>query len=92
MTLHSTIQLTNGDAVRLTPQGIHSGLDITIQNLDESEYVYIGAYGVNSEEFGYRLAPGAAWSVELAGKDSLYAVADNNAYIAVLKVNLESGN
>ena len=91
MTQHSLIQLTNGDAIRLTPNGTHSGMDITIQNLDESEYVYLGAEGLNSEDFGYRLAPGGAWSVELSGNDSLYAVALDNAYIAVLTVKLESG-
>ena len=92
MTLHSTIQLLNGEAVRLTPNGLHSGMDITIQNLDDTDYVYIGGIGVNSEDFGYRLSPGAAWSVELPGTDAIYAVTDTNAYIAVLKTNLESGN
>lgn len=92
MTLHSTIQLLNGEAVRLTPNGLHSGMDITIQNLDDADYVYIGGAGVNSEDFGYRLSPGAAWSVELPGTDAIYAVTNTNAYIAVLKTNLESGN
>jgi hypothetical protein len=64
-------------------------MDITIQNLSETAYVYLGGEGVNAEDFGYRLAPGAAWSVELPGQDELYAIADELTYIAVLKTGLE---
>ncbi len=89
MTNHAIISLSNIESTRLTPNGVHSGLDITIQNLSESAYVYLGGEGVNPEDFGYRLSPGAAWSVELPGTDALYAIADENTYIAVLKTGLE---
>jgi hypothetical protein len=65
-------------------------MDITVQNLSDTSYVYLGGEGVNQEDFGYRLAPGAAWSVELPGLDALYAIADTNGiYVAVLKTGLE---
>ena len=65
-------------------------MDITIQNLHESGYVYLGGEGVDSEDFGYRLAPGAAWSVELPGRDAIYAITDTSSVsIAVLKTGLE---
>lgn len=90
MTIHLTPQLSTTDAIRLTPEGLHSGMDITIQNLHESGYVYLGGEGVNSEEFGYRLAPGSAWSVELPGQDALYAIGSTpSIYIAVLQTGLE---
>jgi hypothetical protein len=90
MTTHSNPQLSNTEATRLTPEGMHSGMDITIQNLSDTAYVYLGGEGVNTEDFGYRLAPGAAWSVELPGLNSLYAIADTNGtYLAVLKTGLE---
>lgn len=92
MTTHTNPYLSNTEATRLTPNGKHSGMDITIQNLSETAYVYLGAEGVNSEDFGYRLAPNNAWSVELSGNDALYAIADEATYIAVLKTSLESGN
>jgi hypothetical protein len=77
----------------LTPTGTHTGLDITIQNTDGTAIVYIGGEGVTSSNYGYRLAPGSAWSVELSGKDSIYAITNtNNSKVAVLKTNLESGN
>jgi hypothetical protein len=93
MTTHSLTTLSNTAATRLTPNGIHSGMDVTIQNVHASAIVYIGGEGVTSSDYGYRLSPGTAWSVELPGKDSLYAITNTNgSTIAVLKTNLESGN
>ncbi len=93
MTIHNLLTLSNSVATRLTPNGTHSGLDITIQNVDATAYVYIGGEGVTSTNYGYRIAPGHAISWELPGTDSLYAIANTNGTnIAVLKTNLESGN
>jgi len=93
MTQHSLATLSSSSTTRLTPSGTHTGLDITIQNVHESAYVYLGGVGVTSNNYGYRLGPGAAWSIELSGKDSLYAITDtNNSKVAVLSTNLESGN
>lgn len=92
MTTHSLTTLSSSSATRLTPEGIHSGIDITIQNTHASAYVYVGGIGVTSSNYGYRLAPGAAWSIELSGKDALYAITDTNtSKVAVLKTSLESG-
>lgn len=93
MTNHSLITLSSSAATRLTPTGLHSGMDITIQNVHESAYVYIGGEGVTSSNYGYRIAPGHAISWELPGKDALYAITNtNNSKVAVLKTNLDSGN
>jgi hypothetical protein len=91
MTRHVLTTLSNTSATRITPNGVHSGLDITIQNTDGSAYVYLGGEGVTASDYGYRLAPGAAWSVELPGTDALYAITDtNNSKIAVLWTGLEN--
>jgi len=97
MTTHALTTLSGtAAATRLTPNGVHSGMDITIQNLHASAYVYIGGEGVTSSSYGYRLAPNTAISFELAGKDSLYAYTNsadiNGVPIAVLKTALEAGN
>lgn len=91
MTTHSKITLWD-DSTRLSPAGTHSGVDITIQNLDGSRYVFIGGQGVNSNSFGYRLAPGAAISLELSGQDSLYGYSDYQVDVAVLMTSLEVGS
>ena len=93
MTMHSLTTLSSSTATRLTPPGLHSGMDITIQNVHASAYVYIGGEGITTSSYGYRLNPGSAISFELPGKDALYAITDtNNSQIAIIKTNLESGH
>jgi hypothetical protein len=93
MTTHSLTTLSSSSATRLTPNGIHSGMDVTIQNVHASAYVYIGGEGVTSSSYGYRLAPNTAISFELPGKDALYAITGTNgSQVAVIKTNLDSGN
>jgi len=90
MTTHSLTTLTNTSATRLTPNGLHSGMDITIQNVDSSAYVFLGGEGVTASDYGYRLAPGSAWSVELPGLDAIYAITDTNgSKVALFKMGLE---
>ena len=79
-------------SVRLSPYGVHSGVDITIQNLDSVNPIYLGGENVNSNSFGYRLAAGTAVSFELPGKDAIYAYSDYEVEIAVLMTGLEVGN
>ena len=92
MTTHSLVTL-NSSATLVSPLGIHSGVDITIQNLSSEAYVYLGGEGVTSSSFGYRIPPDSAVSFELPGKDALYAVTSSNgSQVAVLKTGLEVGN
>jgi hypothetical protein len=93
MTTHLTTTLSSSSATLVSPLGIHSGVDITIQNLDSEAYVYIGGEGVTTSNFGYRISPASAISFELPGKNALYAVTSSNgSQIAVLKTGLEVGN
>lgn len=91
MTTHALVTLSDSAATLVTTPGTHSGADVTIQNVDATAIVYIGGEGVTSTDYGFRLDPGAAWSVELAATDHIYAISDTNASkVATLKVNLES--
>lgn len=93
MTTHALITLSNETATRLTPNGLHSGMDITIQNVHESAYVYLGGEDATTSDYGYRLMPNSAISFELPGRDALYAVSDTDgSQVAVIKTNLETGN
>jgi hypothetical protein len=90
MTQHSITTLSNTTATRLTPIGVHSGMDITIQNVNETAFVFIGGEGVTTTDYGYRISPNNGIAFELAERDTLYAIADvNEALIAVIKVGLE---
>lgn len=93
MARHNVIILSDSSSFPVSPVGTHSGMDITIQNLDEAATVYIGGETVTTENYGFRLDPGAAWSVELPPRDNLYVISDTNgSKVAVLSVSLEYQN
>lgn len=90
MSMHIFHTLSNTASTRMSPNGTHSGTDITIQNVDESAYVYIGGSSVTTSNYGFRLAPGSAISFELPPKDSIYAISDTNgSNAAVFMTGLE---
>jgi len=93
MTQHSLITLSNTSATRLTPNGTHSGMDITLQNVNASGYIYVGGNNeISDTDYGFRIMPNHSISFELPGKDELYAISStDNMKLAVIKINLESG-
>lgn len=94
MATYTLLTVGTTASVRLTPLGeTHSGIDITVQNANDSGYIYIGAdENVSSTNFGYRLLPNHAWSIELDGQDHLYVRASANSMnVAVFKLRLEDG-
>lgn len=90
-TYHKLLTLSNETATELTPGGkIHSGLDLTIQNVHESAIVYIGGTGVTASNYGYKLESGDGFSVELNPRDELFAISNTNgSQVALLRVLLE---
>jgi hypothetical protein len=91
-TYHEIVTLSNATATELTPEGrIHSGLDLTVQNIDEEAIVYLGAEDVSSTSYGFKLLPGAGFSIELNPRDELYAISDtDDSEVALLRVLLEN--
>jgi hypothetical protein len=94
MTTHALTTLSSSTATRLTPLGIHSGMDITIQNVNSSGYVYIGGDDtVSNTNYGFRILPNHSISFELPGKDGLFAISSTNGMsLAMIKTNLEKGS
>lgn len=93
MATHSLVTLSNTSSVLLSPAGTHNGVDITIQNVNDTAYVYLGTTSsVSSTDFGFRILPNHSISFELPGKDSLYAISNTNGSKAgVITTNLEAG-
>jgi hypothetical protein len=93
MTIHALTTISNTEAVRLTPNGTHSGMDITLQNVNDSGYIYIGSEDVSSLDYGFRIMPNHSISLELTGSNSLYAISSaSNMKLAILKTGLENGS
>jgi hypothetical protein len=92
MTQHVLHTLSNTAVTRLTPNGTHSGMDFTIQNVNDTGYIYIGGTEtLSSTNYGFRIMPNHSISFELPPKDALFAIASaNGMQAAVIKMNLES--
>ena len=90
-TYHELVVLSDTSETELTPEGkVHSGLDLTMQNIDEEAIVYLGGEGVTTENYGYKLEPGDGFSIELNPRDQLYAISDTDeSEVALLRVLLE---
>ena len=93
MTAQNLVTLSNSSITRLSPNGTHSGLDFTMQNVNASGYIYLGNESVSDTNYGFRLYPNQAISIELNGRDSIYAIASaSDMKVAVLSVALEAGS
>lgn len=80
-------------AISVTPVATHAGMDVTIQNVNSSGYLYVGSENVTSSDYGYRILPNHAISFELPGKSSLYVVASAPSMsVAVIRMGLETGS
>jgi hypothetical protein len=89
MTTHAVYSLNSSSATKITPNGVHSELNVSIQNVSASGYVYIGGEGVTTSNYGFRILPDSAISFELEGHDELYALsASAGMYAAVITTSL----
>jgi hypothetical protein len=60
--------------------------------LSPAGYVYIGGSNLTNGNYGFRIDPSHAISVELNGRDSLYALGSTSGLSAsILMTNLEQG-
>lgn len=91
MTVSVRQSLSNTDPVRLSPNGTHSGLDFTIQNSNDSGYIYLGGTSsLTSSNYGFRILPNHSISFELPGDDAIYALASTTGmYVSTIYTSLE---
>lgn len=90
MTRHATITLSASEPTLVSSKAVHSGEDITIQNIDPQSVVYVGNEDVSSISYGFRIEPGGAWSVELAPRNDLFVISGTEgSKVAVIRVALE---
>ena len=91
MTTHEIVALSTTVPVKLTEGQTHSGMDITIQNINATGYVYVGGDDVSTTDYGFRILPNHSISFELSGKDTLYVVSSAGGMsAAVIKIGLET--
>ena len=92
MTEHKIVVVNTSSPILLSPPGTHSGVDITIQNVNSEGYIYLGGSDLTTSSYGFRIDPSHAVSFELSGKDALYAIGSiNGLSLSVLSIALEQG-
>jgi hypothetical protein len=78
LTLNGTAQELTIDDVIDTPN------TVSIQNLSDSGFAYLGNEIVTTSNYGHKLFPGQSFSIELNSDDKLWAVGDSGVTVAVL--------
>ena len=83
---HKTLSTTT--PVELTFEDSINGVNtLIVQNISETDYIYIGTDSVTSTDYGFLLYPRQAFTVELRPADKLYAVA--SGVIAAVCMSIE---
>ena len=89
-TYHALLTLSNSTQTEISPGINHSGLDVTVQNVDETANLFIGGTGVTSTDYGFKLVPGAGISFELNPRDQLFIISSTNgSKAALIRIFLE---
>ena len=94
MASHKIYTLNDSTPTRVTPRPIHSGVDVTVQNLDGSDFVYVGVNEtLSTTNYGFKILPNSAISFELPGSDTIFLIGSAaSVQAAVLIIGLEEGN
>jgi hypothetical protein len=79
MTTNRIVALSTTSPTLLSPAGTHSGVDITVQNINAEGYVYIGGSNLTNGNYGFRIDPSHA----IGSTSGLSA--------SILMTNLEQG-
>jgi len=82
--LRTKIVSLNGTAQELTINDVVDNPNqISIQNISETGYAYLGNQSVTNESYGHKLFPGQSFSVDLLSDDQIWAVGDSGVAVAV---------
>jgi len=90
MANHSILILSNTTPTRLSPNGVHSGVELVIQNVSTNGYVYVGGPTVSSTSYGFRIDEDSAFGMNVLPQESMYAIAQNDGTtVAVITSGLK---
>jgi hypothetical protein len=87
MIRHSLKTLSTTVPVELTIEDSINGTNtFIVQNVSDTEYIYIGNSTVSSSNFGFKLYPKQAFTVELRPYDKIYAVGSASTNAACMSI------
>lgn len=87
--IKQTILELSSTAVNLTSSSpVDPLVLLSIQNVMDTGYAYLGNENVSSSNYGHKLYPGQSFTIELAPNDKLYACGDSGVSIALFTLDL----
>ena len=89
MIKHNLLNISDTEPTSLDiSETVKSSFTLIIQNINSSGYIYIGNIGVTSSNYGFRISPNQAFTIELPSSMKLYAVAsDIDLQAAIMEIH-----
>ena len=88
MKLRHKVQALNSTPVNLViREATDARNSMSIQNVANVGFAYLGAEGVTSSDFGIKLFPGQIYTIELAPSDDIWAVGDSGVSVAIFNID-----
>ena len=89
MIRHNLLPISNTSATFLDiSETVKSSFTLIVQNINAEGYIYLGNSAVTSSNFGFRLSPNQAFTIELPSSQNLYAIAsDPGLSVSVMEIS-----
>jgi hypothetical protein len=88
MRLRHKIQALNSTPVNLVVRETTDARNsMSIQNVANVGFAYIGGEGVSTTDYGIKLFPGQIYTIELAPSDNIWAVGDSGVSVAIFNID-----
>lgn len=88
MQLKHRIVSLNGTAQNLVVREATDARNtLSIQNVANTGFAYLGNSTVTTSSYGYKLFPGQSFIIEMASSDDIYAVGDSGVSVAIFNID-----
>lgn len=88
MRLRHKIQSLNSTPVNLVIRETTDARNsMSIQNVSNTGFAYLGNESVTTSNFGIKLFPGQIYTIEFAPSDDIWAVGDSGVQVAVFNID-----
>lgn len=89
MIKHSLVNVSNTAATLIDiSEAVRSSFTLIIQNINATGYIYLGSDSVTALNYGFRISPNQAFTIELPSSQRVYAIAsDLDMQVAVMEID-----
>lgn len=69
-------------------ENIRSSFTLIVQNVSADGYVYLGSDSVSETNYGFRISPNQAFTIEMASSQRMYAIASTSGVqVCVMEIS-----